>query len=690
MVFNVDFCGAELLPDGKKIGQAGEINATEMRIKLTDEMLTGADFHIVAFSTESGVYCTDRIVEGSSGAAYRVEDELVINVWQQVSNNRYCAIQILAYAVQGDTVELLRKTKVIDGLWFAESVGAATVGRDDMPDLASKLVAQLHDNFTTLAKFGESDGALTYDGLPVGGSAGTTDYAELENKPTINGVELSGDKSSADLLMINYITPESTAAEIMAVIDRCVVNDEVTVPIYLYIHIFGIFIPLIGFVHNLETDEFVFGFYSAVDHEEICVRLIDGEVTLENQRTYYLKSVNNVRADNDDDGEISLTPADINAATSAQGEKADSAIQTVKVNGTPLVPDANKAVDVITVNYITQDMTAAEILEVAARCADENGTLKEPMYFNDQASLGLVPCTSLSYDSTSATIYFYYAADYWTIEVQVYSGEVTIEKWQNNPTPQNIGAAAVNHTHPQGDITGLINALGYKAPLDHDHAGVYQPVEEGKGLSTNDLTNTLKTNYDTAYTHSQAIHAPTDAQENVIETVKVNGNALTVTNKAVDIVEPQWRTIKTLTLTEELNEIVITSDSDNAAFSLVGYIVKLEIPTAAVTGNAAVRASTSAEMESAVLYSSFQQGVNSSGARYMACRGELRGGLWSVNTQYPTTQADSGANVQTSMVSIGSEVTGVNTVSRFRISSSASTAFPVGTVITVLGVDANA
>lgn len=38
---------------------------------------------------------------------------------------------------------------------------------------------------------------------------------------------------------------------------------------------------------------------------------------------------------------------------------------------------------------------------------------------------------------------------------------------------------------------------------------------EGKGLSTNDLTNNLKTQYDTAYSHSQSAHAPIDAEANV-------------------------------------------------------------------------------------------------------------------------------------------------------------------------------
>ena len=37
---------------------------------------------------------------------------------------------------------------------------------------------------------------------------------------------------------------------------------------------------------------------------------------------------------------------------------------------------------------------------------------------------------------------------------------------------------------------------------------------DGKGLSTNDLTNALKANYDTAYTHSTSAHAPSNAQKN--------------------------------------------------------------------------------------------------------------------------------------------------------------------------------
>jgi hypothetical protein len=61
---------------------------------------------------------------------------------------------------------------------------------------------------------------------------------------------------------------------------------------------------------------------------------------------------------------------------------------------------------------------------------------------------------------------------------------------------------------------------------------------DGKGLSTNDLTDELKGQYDAAYAHSQVAHAPADAQANIIESVKVNGTALTITDKAVDITVP--------------------------------------------------------------------------------------------------------------------------------------------------------
>lgn len=56
--------------------------------------------------------------------------------------------------------------------------------------------------------------------------------------------------------------------------------------------------------------------------------------------------------------------------------------------------------------------------------------------------------------------------------------------------------------------------------------------------SVKHITSTERTNWDAAKTHADSAHAPSDAQVNVIETVKVNGTALTPNSKAVDVIVP--------------------------------------------------------------------------------------------------------------------------------------------------------
>lgn len=62
---------------------------------------------------------------------------------------------------------------------------------------------------------------------------------------------------------------------------------------------------------------------------------------------------------------------------------------------------------------------------------------------------------------------------------------------------------------------------------------------DGYGLSKNDLTDALKSNYDAAYAYSQEDHAPVDAEKNVIVGVKVNGSDLVVdSDRKVDVTVP--------------------------------------------------------------------------------------------------------------------------------------------------------
>lgn len=92
---------------------------------------------------------------------------------------------------------------------------------------------------------------------------------------------------------------------------------------------------------------------------------------------------------------------------------------------------------------------------------------------------------------------------------------------------QEVTVYAHPEKHAIDDVTGLQDALDDKVEK-----------VDGKGLSTNDLTDELKGQYDAAYQHAIVDHAPANAQENIIESVKVNGTALTITDKAVDITVP--------------------------------------------------------------------------------------------------------------------------------------------------------
>lgn len=102
----------------------------------------------------------------------------------------------------------------------------------------------------------------------------------------------------------------------------------------------------------------------------------------------------------------------------------------------------------------------------------------------------------------------------------------------------------------------------------------------GKGLSTNDLTDTLKGNYDAAYTHSQTAHAPSTAQANVIEGVTVNGATMTPTNKVVNITVPT-----TVAALSDAGNYALKSDIANL-YKYQGSVATVDdLPTSAENGH---------------------------------------------------------------------------------------------------------
>lgn len=128
------------------------------------------------------------------------------------------------------------------------------------------------------------------------------------------------------------------------------------------------------------------------------------------------------------------------------------------------------------------------------------------------------------------------------------TGQVSISK-------ANIGLGNVDNT---SDANKPISTA--------QRAALNEKVDKvtGKGLSTNDLTTTLKSNYDTAYTHSQTAHAPSNAERNVIVGIQRNGTDISVntSTRKVNITVPT----KTSELTNDSSFITgpfLTEDEVN-------------------------------------------------------------------------------------------------------------------------------
>lgn len=135
------------------------------------------------------------------------------------------------------------------------------------------------------------------------------------------------------------------------------------------------------------------------------------------------------------------------------------------------------------------------------------------------------------------------------------------------------GKANATHSHAISDVSGLQTALNNKADASHgthvtwsttspkmngtasvgsetkvargDHV---HPTDTSRASktefdthvadTTKHITSTERTNWNAAKTHADSAHAPSNAQANVIESIKVNGTAQTISSKSVNITVP--------------------------------------------------------------------------------------------------------------------------------------------------------
>lgn len=99
------------------------------------------------------------------------------------------------------------------------------------------------------------------------------------------------------------------------------------------------------------------------------------------------------------------------------------------------------------------------------------------------------------------------------------------------PTSRKINGKALT-----ADIT--LSASDVGADASGSANAVQTNLDAHTGDATAHMTSTQKSQLTTAYNHSQAAHAPSDAQANVIESIKVNGTVQTITSKSVNITVP--------------------------------------------------------------------------------------------------------------------------------------------------------
>lgn len=176
-------------------------------------------------------------------------------------------------------------------------------------------------------------------------------------------------------------------------------------------------------------------------------------------------------------------------------DSAANTIEIVKVNGTALTPDAQKAVDVIVPTAVTDLTDAADYAKAAdvptklSDLTNDNDTVTDAAYVHTDNNLTNALLTKLNGIAEGAAVN-------------------VIEKVKVNGTEQTITGKAVDIAVTEGTANGTIKVAGTDVAVH--------------GLGT-------------------AAFADADdlGEDNVIETVKVNGTALTPdANKAVNVTVP--------------------------------------------------------------------------------------------------------------------------------------------------------
>lgn len=246
-----------------------------------------------------------------------------------------------------------------------------------------------------------------------------------------------------------------------------------------------------------------------------------------------------------DKEELAGDIADVQAAVDAEAERADKAEKDNAAAIKAIADDYLKAADKTELqNNINTVSGAVERLTNGVSAEEIDGVNDLIQYVKDHGT----EVTGIKGDiAQNATDISGVAGRMTTAEGEIDAlqgavatkAEKTYVDEADEALGKKIAALEGKFTEGEGSVSDMISdAIDVEAARVNGELDKKVDKVTGKGLSTNDLTNELKGQYDAAYNHSIAAHAPVDAQANIIESVKVNGTALEITGKAVDISVP--------------------------------------------------------------------------------------------------------------------------------------------------------
>ena len=429
-----------------------------------------------------------------------------------------------------------------------------------------------------------SDGSTIDAGLIQGGS-GTDDYEDLINRPKIEGVDLIGNKTFEDLGVASATDLAQTDGHLQDLAD--LVGDKVNLPM-----------PNETVVNNIEyvdtkvdglIDDNVTGLTKTFSSDKIAKTFATLEEVNERIPQYEIMPTATESCGGQVVQFIGTSTSDYTHGYFYECVSEGSGyiwknigVQAIPVNLSELTNDSGYItvnVDNLVNYYLkTETYSQAEVDEIIGKL---NRLTTEIVTALPTENISTTTIYLIKVGETNNYTQHMYIGDAWadlgstTIDLSGYvSKQQLITTLADYVKSTDLQAHVDNNTvhltiEDRDNLTNLLldeHNHGNKTILD----GILQAQVDNWNEAFTDkhthdnktvldgITSTKVSDWDSAKTHADSAHAPSNAQENVIETVKVNGTALTPSNKAVNI------DLSDYAKTADVNDSISTLQTDKA------------------------------------------------------------------------------------------------------------------------------